>query len=156
MLHFIVLDTNTPQVFFIRHILCFSLCHLKNYRRQAYLANDVVKEDEASAGLASVRSHASACRFQMATHYKHTRTGHLVPSSLVRPLATSMVAILHFCCSLESRFMMLIEGHFMFFRVSSHPVLGLPRLLFPLIPPSITSFSIARSPHNQNILTLPV
>ena len=50
MLHFIVLDTNT--LFFY---LSFGINHVSNYcisrtMLQAYLVNDDVKEDEASAG----------------------------------------------------------------------------------------------------------
>ena len=45
------------------------------------------------------------------------------------------------------------EDHFMFYSVSGLLVLGLSRLPFPSIPPSITSFSIPRplSPHVQDI-----
>ena len=70
---------------------------------------------------------------------------HLVPSSCVRPLATTAVPHLHFAQSPASHLMLLMEGPFMLFTLSSHLVLGLPRLLFPLISPSITTLSIPRS-----------
>ena len=81
---------------------------------------------------------------------KHTYLGqlchpHHVLSSRVRPLATTAVALLHLARSLVSHIMLLMEGPFMVFILSSHLVLGLPHLPFPLISPSITSFSIPRS-----------
>ena len=44
------------------------------------------------------------------------------------------------------------QGPFMLFTLSSHLVRGLPRLLFPLITPSITPFSIPLSRHVQSIV----
>ena len=41
--------------------------------------------------------------------------------------------------------MLLMEGPFMLFTLHSHLVIGLPRLLFPLISPSMTPFSMPRS-----------
>ena len=70
----------------------------------------------------------------------------LVPSSRVRPLlVTTAVALLQLARSLASHLMMLMEGPFMLLSLSCHLVLGIPRLLFPLISPSITQFSIPRS-----------
>ena len=66
----------------------------------------------------------------------------LVSSSRVRPLATTAEALLHLARSLASH---LMEGPFTLFPLSSHFVVGLPRFLFPLISPSITSFCIQRS-----------
>ena len=74
--------------------------------------------------------------------YYHPLPIHLVSSSHVRPLATILVALLHLPRSLASHLMLLMGGPFM---LSSHLVLGLPSLLFPLISPSITSFSTPRS-----------
>ena len=70
---------------------------------------------------------------------------HLVPSSGVRTLATTAVVHLRLSQSLASHLMLLMESPFMVFILSSHLVLGLPRLLFPLISSSMTSFSIPRS-----------
>ena len=70
---------------------------------------------------------------------------HLVPSSRVRPLATTAVTLLHLSRSLASHLMQLMEGPVMLFKLSSHLVIGLPRLLFPLISPIITPLSIPRS-----------
>ena len=52
---------------------------------------------------------------------------HLVPSSRVRPLETTAVALIHLSRSLASHLMLLMEGPFTLFTVSSHlTVLGLP------------------------------
>ena len=76
---------------------------------------------------------------------KSCYTGYLVTSSRVQPMATTAVARLHLAHSLGSHLILLREGPFKLFTLSSHLVLGHPRLLFPLISPSITSFSIPRS-----------
>ena len=69
---------------------------------------------------------------------------HIVPSSRVRPVATTAVALLHLARYLAYHIMLLMEGPFMLFKLSSHLVIGLPRLLFPLVSPSITPLSIPR------------
>ena len=49
------------------------------------------------------------------------------------------------CVARVNCLVLLMEGPFMLFTLSSHLVLGITRLLFPLISRSITSFSIPRS-----------
>ena len=71
----------------------------------------------------------------------------LVPWSRVRPLATTSVALLHLARSLASHLVVLMERPFMLFTLSSHIVLGLRRLPFPFISPSII-FSNSRSSLN--------
>ena len=85
---------------------------------------------------------------------------HLVPSSRVRPVATSSpttaVTLLHLSRSLPSHLMQLMEGPVMLFTLSSHLVLGLPCLLVPLISRAShhSTFPVPVSPHVQRILKL--
>ena len=68
---------------------------------------------------------------------------HLVPSSRIRPLATTVVAPLHPALSLASRLMLLTVAPIAYpLRVSTHICLVLPLFLVPFILPSITSSHI--------------
>ena len=55
--------------------------------------------------------------------------------------------------SLLFHLMVFVVGPLMVSSVSSHLVVGLTRLLFPLIPPSVTSFSVPRSCLTIHIVT---
>ena len=69
---------------------------------------------------------------------------HPVTSSRVQPPATTAEALLHLTGSLAFHLILLMECPFML-PLSNHLAIGLPHLLFQLISPSITSFSIPRS-----------
>ena len=95
--------------------------------------------------------HEKSLQYWLISYYqgvsakKQVSPCHLVPSSRVRPPATTAVALLHLSRNLASLLMLLMGGHFMLFTLSSHLVIGLPRLLFPLVSRSMTSVSIPRS-----------